>query len=235
MKTIRRFWLVHCCDPPPDGFLFCKSLTCRQRPYRVECTGSLPNSEVKRRRARLVLGWGTAREDLRVLLAFRFSLLSSAGRHQPNTQRPPGNAQDHPPTTHTHTQTETRTHTHTLLPTLAQELRKCASIKTTSLLVLCCNHTVFAQQSQSYVAAHSSHHRSHFGSRYLTRADAATQAFFAFLLRAFGKQPSRKNTLLFEFICHKMPLGPLDVASGHTASNAPDLFQTPKLSGAGPG
>ena len=27
----------------------------------------------------------------------------------------------------------------------------------------------------------------------------------------------------------------LDVASGHTASNAPDLFRTPKLSGAGPG
>ena len=41
-----------------------------QRPYRVECTGSLPNSEVKRRRARLVLGWGTAREHLRVLSAF---------------------------------------------------------------------------------------------------------------------------------------------------------------------
>ena len=102
-------------------------------------------------------------------------------------------------------------------------------------LVRCCNHTVFAQQSQSYVAAHISHHRSHFGSRYLTRADAATQAFFAFLLRAFGKQPSMENTLLFEFICHKMPLGPLDVASGHTASNAPDLFRTPKLSGAGPG
>ena len=40
------------------------------RPYRVECTGSLPTSEVKRRRARLVLGWGTAREDLRVLPAF---------------------------------------------------------------------------------------------------------------------------------------------------------------------
>jgi hypothetical protein len=45
----------------------------RWRPYRVECTGSLPTSEVKRRRARLVLGWGTAREDLRVLPA----LLSS--------------------------------------------------------------------------------------------------------------------------------------------------------------
>ncbi len=44
----------------------------RWRPYRVECTGSLPTSEVKRRRARLVLGWGTAREDLRVLPAFRF-------------------------------------------------------------------------------------------------------------------------------------------------------------------
>ena len=44
---------------------------CRWRPYRVECTGSLPNSEVKRRRARLVLGWGTAREDLRVPPAFR--------------------------------------------------------------------------------------------------------------------------------------------------------------------
>ena len=42
----------------------------RWRPYRVERTGSLPTSEVKRRRARLVLGWGTAREDLRVLLAF---------------------------------------------------------------------------------------------------------------------------------------------------------------------
>ena len=42
----------------------------RWRPYRVECTGSLPTSEVKRRRARLVLGWGTAREDLRVLPAF---------------------------------------------------------------------------------------------------------------------------------------------------------------------
>ena len=42
----------------------------RWRPYRVECTGSLPTSEVKRRRARLVLGWGTAREDLRVLSAF---------------------------------------------------------------------------------------------------------------------------------------------------------------------
>ena len=44
----------------------------RWRPYRVECTGSLPTSEVKRRRARLVLGWGTAREDLRVLPAFAF-------------------------------------------------------------------------------------------------------------------------------------------------------------------
>ena len=43
----------------------------RWRPYRVECTGSLPTSEVKRRRARLVLGWGAAREDLRVLPALQ--------------------------------------------------------------------------------------------------------------------------------------------------------------------
>ena len=42
----------------------------RRRPYRVECTGSLSTSEVKQRRARSVLGWGTAWEDLRVLSAF---------------------------------------------------------------------------------------------------------------------------------------------------------------------
>ena len=42
----------------------------RQRPYRDERTGSLSNSEVNRRRARSVLGWGTAWEALRVLLAF---------------------------------------------------------------------------------------------------------------------------------------------------------------------
>jgi hypothetical protein len=41
----------------------------RRRPYRAECTGSLLTSELKRRRARLVLGWGAAREDLRVLSA----------------------------------------------------------------------------------------------------------------------------------------------------------------------
>jgi hypothetical protein len=51
----------------------------RRRPYRVECTGSLPTSEVKRRRARLVLGWGTAWEHPRVLSAFHLrSILSSA-------------------------------------------------------------------------------------------------------------------------------------------------------------
>ena len=46
----------------------------RWRPYRVECTGSLLTSEVKQRRARSVLGWGTAWEDLRVLSAFFLSL-----------------------------------------------------------------------------------------------------------------------------------------------------------------
>ena len=46
------------------------------RPYRVECTGSLPTSEVKRRRARLILGWGTAQEDQSAasVFAFAFSL-----------------------------------------------------------------------------------------------------------------------------------------------------------------
>ena len=47
-----------------------KMHSCRWRPYQVECTGSLSTSEVKRLRARLVLGWGTAWEDLRVLAAF---------------------------------------------------------------------------------------------------------------------------------------------------------------------
>jgi hypothetical protein len=46
----------------------------RRRPYRVLCTGFLLTSEAKRRRARLVLGWGTAREYIRVLSAFLYSL-----------------------------------------------------------------------------------------------------------------------------------------------------------------
>ena len=44
---------------------------CRQRPYHVENTGSRPITEVKQRRARLVLGWVTAWEH-RVLLAIFF-------------------------------------------------------------------------------------------------------------------------------------------------------------------
>ena len=46
------------------------NITFRWRPYRVECTGSLLTSEVKRHRARLVLGWGTAWEHPGVLPAF---------------------------------------------------------------------------------------------------------------------------------------------------------------------
>ena len=45
---------------------------CRQRPYHVESTGSRPITEVKQRRARLVLGWVTAWEH-QVLLATFFS------------------------------------------------------------------------------------------------------------------------------------------------------------------
>ena len=42
----------------------------RQRPYYDEYTRSHQNSEVKHRKARSVLGWGTAWEALRVPLAF---------------------------------------------------------------------------------------------------------------------------------------------------------------------
>ena len=41
-----------------------------QRPYCMEYTGSLPNSAVKLCKARIVLGWVTAREVLGVLLTF---------------------------------------------------------------------------------------------------------------------------------------------------------------------
>ena len=47
----------------------------RQRPYHVESTGSRPITEVKQRRARLVLGWVTAWEP-RVLLAYIFALFA---------------------------------------------------------------------------------------------------------------------------------------------------------------
>ena len=47
-------------------------LRSRQRPYCVECTGSHLNSEVKPRKARIVLGWVTAREVLWVPLTFLF-------------------------------------------------------------------------------------------------------------------------------------------------------------------
>ena len=49
----------------------------RQRPYCVECTGSHLNSEVNRRKARIVLRWVTAREVLRVLLAFSIEVFHS--------------------------------------------------------------------------------------------------------------------------------------------------------------
>ena len=48
---------------------WCNVLFC-QRPYCDEHTRSHPNSEVKHRKARSVLGWGTAWEALRVPLAF---------------------------------------------------------------------------------------------------------------------------------------------------------------------
>ena len=83
-------WLSVACHPPCS---FCilepADLSYRRRPYRVECTGSLPTSEVKRRRVRLVLGWGTAREELRVLSAFQNSLRSLIKVRRRALRRPP--------------------------------------------------------------------------------------------------------------------------------------------------
>ena len=56
-----------------DSTAFAKRTYLRRRPYRDEYTGSLSNSEVNRRRARSVLGWGTAWEVLWVLPAFFIS------------------------------------------------------------------------------------------------------------------------------------------------------------------
>ena len=50
----------------------------RWRPYRVECTGSLLTSEVKRHRARFVLGWGPPWKTLWCCQCFG-SLASSCG------------------------------------------------------------------------------------------------------------------------------------------------------------
>ena len=49
----------------------------RCRPYYAKCTGSHPNSEVKRREAGLVLRWGTARETP-VSTAFLFFCFSAS-------------------------------------------------------------------------------------------------------------------------------------------------------------
>ena len=48
----------------------------RQRPYHVESTGSRPITEVKQRRARLVLGWVTAWEHWVLLATFSLSFFS---------------------------------------------------------------------------------------------------------------------------------------------------------------
>ena len=70
-----------------------KKLSCsgaRASVLTLEYTGSLPTSEVKRRRARLVLGWGTAREDLRVLSAFCFKISPSRFPWVARLKKPPG-------------------------------------------------------------------------------------------------------------------------------------------------
>ncbi len=103
---------------------------CRQRPYFVEYTRSHPNSEVKRRKARSVLGWGTAREDLRVLPAFwcciacrkcverrrvksRLTPTHDSNTRTSKTQNRTLSLYLSPPPTHAHTYRPTRPHRHT--------------------------------------------------------------------------------------------------------------------------
>ena len=82
-KTSHSFWeealLGRITRSPVRPWPFCDQ-SFRQRPYCVEYTRSHPNSEVKLRKARSVLGWGTAWEALRVLLAFIF-VRRSEGHH----------------------------------------------------------------------------------------------------------------------------------------------------------
>ena len=52
-------------------------VACRHRPYHVESTGSRLITEVKQRRARLVLGWMTAWEHRVLLATFSFLFLEA--------------------------------------------------------------------------------------------------------------------------------------------------------------
>ena len=68
--------------------ILCPIYVC-QRPYCAEHTRSHQNSEVKQRKARSVLGWGTAWEVLRVLLAFvfrHFAVTTAEAAAGPNRQ-----------------------------------------------------------------------------------------------------------------------------------------------------
>ena len=67
LSTAKQFISLHCW-----ALASCSDFVypCGQRPYCVESTRSHLNSEVKLHKARLVLGWGTAWEALRVLLTF---------------------------------------------------------------------------------------------------------------------------------------------------------------------
>ena len=65
-KRGRSFYFLFLTSLGPGCISACPS-SCRRRPCRVECTGSFLTSEVKRLRARLALGSGTAWEYLRVL------------------------------------------------------------------------------------------------------------------------------------------------------------------------
>ncbi len=77
-------------------------------------------------------------------------------------------------------------------------------------------------------------YRSHFGSRYTFGPMRSSQAFLA-SIPCSPHLPFSLPLLRITSFVFAASLRGVILASGHTASNAPDLFRTPKLSGAGPG
>ena len=79
----------------------------RQRPYHVESTGSRPITEVKLRRAGLVLAWVTGWEYPVLLTSFHLLFPHSSHQYTHARTRPFAHAPTH---THTHSLELTRAH-----------------------------------------------------------------------------------------------------------------------------
>ena len=197
----------------------------RWRPCRVECTGSLPTSEVKWRRARLVLGWGTAREDLRVLPAFRFGRGLATPRRRTRDQ-----------SLHS-----LRVGARGAVVTQAtrmrrKQLRRATDSDAPSQLVRtqCGQHTQHRRHRNR--RAHSARRTAQTEPRGRREVCPFPDIYLRVLARRHAAQKRRRAILGDAMcLCSALRLRRFGVAGGHTASNAPDLFRPPKLSGAGPG